>query len=491
MRLGRTIFAAIVAATFVAGPARAASAASIAGTVTDTIGAPIEGICVIAEGSSWGSFAETDAEGHYVFTDLEPDYYKVRFYDCHENPTYVGEWYDDKPTWNDADYVRVDGGESVGGIDAQLTLGGFITGTLTDESGAPAQACVAAYVPDNPESIAWAFSDSSGAYRLGPLVGDARVHFADCGVSYGGTGATAGTRTGGTAAVITPVPGGNYVQEWYDDAPSFDDATVVPVASGIEIPGIDAQLMPGASISGVVRNEAGTPIENACVDVVGDHYWASVNAWNGSYYAGQLPPGSYKVGFWDCGHGVYTGEWWNDQLSYEAADPIDVAKAAVVTHIDAVLAKRPRPDFAVTKLDVNPVPLRTDAVTLPGLGFQRTVDVSIANLGALRAYDEAYLTVWAEMRTDHARIDIASETLNLDPSQTRRYTFEWNGFGSLGDATVHASVCVPDDADPSNNHREARSYVLAGGVGIGFSLADRPSYTSCPEIVVDPPPVVR
>lgn len=479
MRAGRIVWV-VVALTLLPGSARAEGPASIRGTVADTLGQPVEGICVDAydDLNGFGHFAQSGPDGTYSLDGVEPGSYVVSFYDCREHPTYLTQWFDRKESYDEADRVEVGIAASVPGVDAALELGGFVTGALLDTEGSPATACVAAY-DDSFNFVGATSSDETGAYRLGPLPsGPLRIHFADCGYAYARAVAVQGRGSAIATTVSPPVPEQSYVREWYDDAADFDSATPVPVAAGADTPAIDAVLRPGALITGVVRDDAGRGLESMCVEAFDQDSVSggfAVTYWEGRYAIGQLPPGTYKVGFFDCGSGDYLAEWWNDKTSFSDADAIEVTEGATISGIDAVLAKRPRPDFAVTGLRVSNVPLRTDAGPLPGPGLQRRIDVEVANLGNATSWGLATLSVWTVTKTDGARRNVAHESFSLDPGGKTKRSFDWDAIGQLGDVDVYASLCVPDDPNPTNDAARVRWYAVAGGTGVGFTVRE-PGY---------------
>ena len=91
-----------------------AAAGSISGVVTDSEGAPIEGIYVYA--ASGGSSAYTAADGSYRLSGLSAASYVVQFRDF--SGEYLGEWFDDAADQESAAVVEVAEGEAIAGVDA-------------------------------------------------------------------------------------------------------------------------------------------------------------------------------------------------------------------------------------------------------------------------------------------------------------------------------------------------------------------------------------
>src|SRR4051812_25097649 len=96
-----------------------------------------------------------------------------------------------------------------------------------------------------------------------------------------------------------------YAQTWYHDKADQASADSVPVSNGAATNGVDQQLIPGATISGHVTDNAGTPndLEGICVfaergsgGFVPPDASAQTAA-NGTYTLYGLAAGSYKVHF--------------------------------------------------------------------------------------------------------------------------------------------------------------------------------------------------
>jgi hypothetical protein len=487
MRVIRMIYVAAVLVALIGGPARAEGPGSISGIVTDLFGSPLERMCVDAGDPDRGLWysALTGQDGTYVLNDVEPGVYTVGFYDCTDSPVYLVQWFDGADSYYDATPVEISDGQQVGGIDAALRAGGFLTGTLTDNHSTPASTCLTAY-DDDFEPLLVSYSGDDGNYRIGPLPeGEVRIHFADCG---GWPVAVKATRS--STASLHPVHTSSYVQEWYDDAGSFWEASPVPVIPMTDTPGIDAVLVPGASIQGRVTGEDGEGLDGMCVEASNAQAsgWTQTYGETGAYMITQLPPGSYTVSFYDCRAGDYLGEYWDDHPYPEDADPVVLVEGGHATNVDAALELRPRPDMAVTGLKVSNVPLETDAATLPGIGWRRIVDVEVENVGRLAPQGDATLAVWVQMRTDGSRRTLTIEDFNLKPGEKKRWSLDWDGFGSVGDAEIHARVCTPDDPNWANDERTARTYALVGGTGVGFEIQPEEGWLATCRDIVGPEP---
>ena len=136
---------------------------------------------------------------------------------------------------------------------------------------------------------------------------------------------------------------GNYVEQYYDNQPTYVTANLVQVSTGATASSIDATLRPGGVISGTVTSAAsGSGSAGLCVDaqeIGGNGYGGEgVTAADGTYSVASLPTGSYAVGFGPCGDpGGYTVQWYNDQANESSADPVSVTVGTTTGPIDAAM----------------------------------------------------------------------------------------------------------------------------------------------------------
>ena len=101
--------------------------ASIAGTVTDASGNPLEDICVDTydDQGNLGSFGRTGPDGTYLIDQFTAGSYRLKFSDCLNPETgVVQEFYDDKASLEESAPVTLTKYQDLSGIDAQLTIVG-------------------------------------------------------------------------------------------------------------------------------------------------------------------------------------------------------------------------------------------------------------------------------------------------------------------------------------------------------------------------------
>ena len=122
--------------------AQLASTATIQGTVTNTGGAPLSGICVdanVPNGSGgWNGVGgtQTAADGTYTLAQLPLGDVRVHFRDCTGGP-YIDQWYQGQSDFNSSTPITLTAGADQQNVDAQLTTGIQVSGTVTDGNGNP------------------------------------------------------------------------------------------------------------------------------------------------------------------------------------------------------------------------------------------------------------------------------------------------------------------------------------------------------------------
>ncbi|MCR1782128.1 carboxypeptidase regulatory-like domain-containing protein [Nocardioides carbamazepini] len=298
----------------------------ITGTVTDEGGAALADISVeLYDGDAgtgeWNSSTccwQTDAGGNYRIA-VAPGRYTLGF----EDPAGVhrSEFYDDQSTLQQADEIIV-GENGTVVADASLELGSSITGTVSDEDGAPLEAVRAVVYQYEPDYDSWYWwndsaTDEDGHYAIGGLSPDTtyRVRFLS--------------------------DDGAYVEEYYDDQDSLAQATDI-VLGGQQTFTADAVLARAAQITGTIRGEDAQPLAEVGVTAYRldpasqDWLWAD-SAWSpdGSYTIGGLVPGTYRVEF-RPDDPFHREEYFDDAATLEDADDVTLAQGQVAT-VDATL----------------------------------------------------------------------------------------------------------------------------------------------------------
>ena len=201
-------------------------AGHISGKVTAADGTtPLEGVTVSAYRQeqtwwSWAGYVQTNESGFYDLGGLITDTYRVFFQDW--QGSYLSEYYDDADSIDDAADIAVVAGQTVTDINAALTEGGHITGTVTgSDTNLPLTDIVArAHRVVNGQIIGWGYvglTDEQGQYDVKGLeTGHYKVVFYD----------------------LLDV----YLTEFYDDADNIEAAMLISVTATLTTGSIDAAL---------------------------------------------------------------------------------------------------------------------------------------------------------------------------------------------------------------------------------------------------------
>jgi hypothetical protein len=292
---------------------------SISGTVMDeATGGPIGWVPVQASPNGSGTYTRPD--GSYAICGLSTGNYTVRAsYGC-----YVTGYYNDATNLCNATPVSVTAPNETSGIDFALTQGGFISGTVIDETtGLPMERAVDVGVYDytTTASMRWASTETDGSYKI-------------CGLPTG------------TYAVAVSASKSAYYALWrfYNNARAYSSATPVPVTAPNETSGIDFGLGGGGSISGMVTDQstgssAGgfvMAFDETTAQVVASSYTQA----DGSYTLYDVPTGSHMVGVIPAGmYSVYATEYYNNSPDPSSASPVSVTAPDDTPNIDFTLAQ--------------------------------------------------------------------------------------------------------------------------------------------------------
>ena len=216
-------------------------ASTIQGTVRDAGGTPIEGACIDANvptsggGYDWVTGSSTAADGTYSVTQLPAADIRIRFRDCRDG-TYLEQWYDGKPTFEDSTPIVLAAGDTRTGVDANLQTGIRVAGTVRDENGNPLPDISVNVNPTGNGPSVGTRTDVDGKYTTNSLPpGSYRVQFRD--------------------DASTPT----YASQYWKNQPSYNGATILEIGSddGPVLGDVNAALTRGASVKGVVTSPKG------------------------------------------------------------------------------------------------------------------------------------------------------------------------------------------------------------------------------------------
>ncbi|ANJ25817.1 carboxypeptidase regulatory-like domain-containing protein [Agromyces aureus] len=305
--------------------------ATVSGTVLDGDGAPVSGGYVYAylsgDLNSTRGGASVASDGSYAITGLPAGEYVLKSGPGWGSTTeLVDEYWQDVYTADAATRVALTAGAAFT-ADFALNAGAAITGTVTTGGTPVAGVEVSAKYAGSPDGWADTVTTTTatdGTYRLAGLdQADYVVGFSDF--------------------------DGDLGQQYWQGVSDRAGATILTVAPGDVVEGIDAALTAGGSISGVLtENTAGEPAPSAGAyfDVLRENpagAWERVTSArsgdDGAYRVSGLAPGEYTV----LTYGSSSARWAATYLGggYYPEDAAAVAVTASTETGDADVETRP------------------------------------------------------------------------------------------------------------------------------------------------------
>jgi hypothetical protein len=260
-------------------PAAAQATTGIKGTVTGP--GPVDEVEVcIVEPLPSETCTYPGAGGNYELLGIDPGIYQVEFLPSYQSHL-VAQYFNHKAKLSEANKVAVSANVITPGVNASLELGGEIEGQATDAlSGLGVEEVeVCAQDAVNGTAVSCTHTDADGEYALPSLPpGSYRVGF------WGERQSAA------------------YAPRYYDEKPSFFEATNIAVGAGATIAGIDAGLHVGARVSGTVSDSAtGSPLGGIAVCILKNAAGApercAYSGPAGEYTLPGVVTGTYLVAF--------------------------------------------------------------------------------------------------------------------------------------------------------------------------------------------------
>ncbi|MGO4119642.1 hypothetical protein [Arthrobacter sp. YAF16] len=242
------------------------------------------------------------------------------------------QWYGGAGTIKSAKTLTLTTGQDLEGIDATLTRGGTISGTvsLAPRSDLPgsdvSQVSVYAYNAAGAAPDKWALSLRSAE------------------VQPDGTYTLVGLQTGSYKLKFNS---SNYefhaVEQWYKGKDGFASANSVTATTGNDTPAVNVIMTQMAAVSGKVTVPKGADATKVSVYMQStassnpSTYWATPLA-DGSYTVSGVDPGSYLVGFSDSADHILF-QYWGGSYSPDKARVVVVGPSQSVTGISPTLIK--------------------------------------------------------------------------------------------------------------------------------------------------------
>jgi len=308
---------------------------TVSGTVTDNNGNPISNAEVFFT-SNFDIFppdstfseryfdrARTDENGNYSVQLIEEEYIAGCLIFSEDIFMPITIWYDGADNPEDATVITVN--QDITGIDFSFDLTFHnVSGRVADEDGNPVANAevwlVSDIDPNDPSRPYWTSgrTDESGEYNVSVLAGDYRVN------------------------CMHP---DHYINLWYDQATSYDDATVITVDQ--DVTGIDFTFEGFHTVTGSVLNADGEPASYAEVmffrtdgyypawtttDESGEY---SVALYEGLYYAQAILMDDFQDPNDPNGNFMFSISIWYDGVTnFADATPITVSDDVVGINFD-------------------------------------------------------------------------------------------------------------------------------------------------------------
>ncbi|MEW1821205.1 carboxypeptidase-like regulatory domain-containing protein, partial [Arthrobacter sp. NPDC080031] len=302
-------------------PAVAATPGSISGKITvpagtDATQVRVDASPIAGSGSYQDMTVNAGADGSYTISGVSAGTYIVSFYG--QPAGLAQQWFNGSGSAYTAQQVSLGDGQNVANVNAAMTVGGAITGTVSAPAGSDlTQISVAAVdVTNYSVSSAWVQVNSDGTYRLGGLNGDSYV-----------------------LQFQSSIP--SVASQWYGGH-GRTSSPPVPVTLGQTVNGINANLVSAASITGTVTVPAGVDPTQTYVTAVptqtsatAEYRYASV-APDGTYKITGLPAGSYNVQFQGGSTGA-TDQWYSNQPTQSGSQTFTLTAGQAVTGINATM----------------------------------------------------------------------------------------------------------------------------------------------------------
>jgi hypothetical protein len=286
--------------------------------VTDASGDAIANVYVDAFDlyGHWLPGSSTDNNGNYSF-NMPAGTYKVHFNPSPSSGYNAPAWYDNKANVQLANLVTVSA-QVTSIIDAQLEIGGTISGQVTGTAGKAIRNVHAEAYDSELNWMGGTSTDVNGKYSFNVSVGIFKLTF-------------------------SPFPSsGYYAPEWYHSKGYFQVADLVSVKPSQTTSSINAELKIGGRIAGRVTDVLGNVVPGVYVQA----YDLNDNTivFNGTttnsegLYTIQLATGDYKVWFFPTpDSGNFQPEWYNNRSNFESADEVQAIKRNTKSKINAQL----------------------------------------------------------------------------------------------------------------------------------------------------------
>jgi Carboxypeptidase regulatory-like domain len=324
-------------------PSTADAELAVGGTIVGTVtgagsSGPITAAYVTVYDSTGNDVGYSDlatpGDGTYSISGLSTGQYYLEVNYYGDANFLLNTWWEGKAPVSSPP-ITVTAGHTVT-VNPELSAGGSISGTVTGSDthaglpGIQVSTCADTARIDCEESTE-ATTDSNGNYTIHGL----------------GTG---------NVTLLFQDPSGNYAYQYWNGKSLVSQVSPIAVTVGQATPNVNATLVPGSSISGVVSDAvshdgiAGVEVDE--YDSAGNSFESTQTDNSGVYTFNALPAGAYKVKFVPsdtaADGGTYAYQWWQDASTRGSAAPVTLTAGQSVSEIDAALVEAPSISGTVT-----------------------------------------------------------------------------------------------------------------------------------------------
>ncbi|MBK8947212.1 MAG: carboxypeptidase regulatory-like domain-containing protein [Ignavibacteriae bacterium] len=288
---------------------------SFSGKIKDEDGNPINQAVIMAIdtfGYPIGYDGYPDQNGNYFVSQLTTSKYGAfAIASFGVSNVYMPQWYDKVNNKDSATFFQVIEGYDTPNINFILEKGGSISGRAVDNFGNG----IAGVSIDVFDSLfnqkSYAMTNDSGYYLAGGLA---------------------------TGKYLVRSSSYEYIEQWYDGATSFENATKVSVVVKQTTPNTNFILSSGASISGTIKDKQNNVIPGAWITITDSTFLPTNYSYSdneGIYIAPKLQANkTYYIMAESYG---YARQWYNLVSSSDSATPIILLNEEKRENIDFVL----------------------------------------------------------------------------------------------------------------------------------------------------------
>jgi Carboxypeptidase regulatory-like domain len=318
-------------------------AAAVSGRVLDPSGQGAQGVTVTVEDTAGHTYTTTTgSDGRYELEGVPTGSYQIEFIPPF-GQSYLYQWYPGKSGRPEAAEVSLTAGQLTSGLDATLASGGTISGTVIGR-GAPLSGV------------------QVDVYEEGgtPVFDDTEPTEVTTGTD--GTYSFTGLPSGNYEIQFSAPAGTDYVNQYYNGiAGTYEDGAPTPVVvrAGATTSHIDATLVSGGEVTGMVTDPSGRPVPGANITVYddgGQQYGNATTGQDGTYTVMGLPiTGSYRVFVQAPSGSTLASEYYAHGSTLATATPVPVTVGQTTANVDATLAQGGSISGTVLDSQGNPV----------------------------------------------------------------------------------------------------------------------------------------